>query len=139
MLLLGVFFTFDAMLGLTYLNRFSALATATVVVVSLLGGSGYGVLVGHRITRNLREKGIFTPSRREILLLVLAATVTVAGFLWLLVTIGAVFLNLMMIVIYWLLSASFVAEGLVLLRWERRTGRKVEYEGLWAVKAQPQP
>jgi hypothetical protein len=43
----------------------------------------------------------------------------------------------MMIVTYWLLSASFVAEGLVLLRWERKTGRRVEYEGLWAVKAQP--
>jgi hypothetical protein len=84
MLLLGVLFTFDAMLGSTYPNTFTPLATATVVVVSLLGGSGYGVLVAHRITRSLREKGIFIPSRKEILLLVLAATVTVAGFLWLL-------------------------------------------------------
>ena len=107
------------------------------MVVSLLGGGGYGVLVGHRITRSLREKGIFTPSRKEILSLVLAATVTVAGFLWFIVTIGSVFLHLMMIVIYWLLSASFVAEGLLLLRWERKTGRRVEYEGLWTVKAQP--
>jgi hypothetical protein len=137
MLLLGVFFTFDAMLGSTYLNMFTPLATATVVVVSLLGGSGYGVLVGHRITRSLREKGIFIPSRKEILLLVLAATVTVAVFLWFIVNIGYVFMPMLMTVIYSLLAASFVAEGLLLLRWERKTGRRVEYEGLWAVKAQP--
>jgi hypothetical protein len=93
--------------------------------------------VGHRITRSLREKGIFIPSRKEILLLVLAATVTVAVFLWFIVNIGYVFMPMLMTVIYSLLAASFVAEGLLLLRWERKTGRRVEYEGLWAVKAQP--
>jgi hypothetical protein len=136
MLLIGPFFAFDAVLGLAYLNAFSALLIATVVVVSLVGGSGYGILIGRRIIRSLQERGLFRPSRKELFLVVLAVIVVVAGFLWLVVSFGSVVTDLMMVVIYSFLPATFVTEGIVLLRWEKSTGRRVEYEGLWAIKAQ---
>jgi hypothetical protein len=69
-------------------------------------------------------------------LVVLAVIVVVAGFLWLVVSFGSVVTDLMMVVIYSFLPATFVTEGIVLLRWEKSTGRRVEYEGLWAIKAQ---
>jgi hypothetical protein len=73
-------------------------------------------------------------------LLGLAAIVVIGGFLWLVVSVGSVVTDLMMVVIYSLLPATFVTEGIVLLRWEKSTGRRVEYEGLWAIKAsEPTP
>jgi len=140
MLLIGPFFAFDVLLASAYLNAFSTLLIATVVVVSLVVGSGYGILIGRRIIRTLQERGLFRPSRKELFLLGLAAIVVIGGFLWLVVSVGSVVTDLMMVVIYSLLPATFVTEGIVLLRWEKSTGRRVEYEGLWAIKAsEPTP
>ncbi len=111
-----------------------SLVSVTGLLLSMAIGSGLGLLNANWIARNLERTGVSRLSRRELLLRVAAIAFGLTIYI-LLISFGLVITSLVIAWGYTCGAAAFAVQSAVYLRWEHRTGRKIESEGLWAVKA----
>ena len=137
MLLVGRLFILDGLLGLG-LYAFDGAVTAIVLGVGIVAGLGYGALAARHMIGRLRDKGVFKPTLKDLFMLGLAAVAIVAGF-WLINSAGFIYVRLVILGGLSGLPAARITQALVLRRWELTSGKKVEYDGLWSIKAQPWP
>jgi len=138
MLIVGSLYLIPAALSLGIQNPFNGLTTAAALTISLVAGSGLGGLSGRRMVTRLKEKGVFRPSWKDLFLLGLAIILVAAG-VWLIFNAGIVFSPLATLGGYSFLTASWTTQAVSVWRWEKTSGKKVEYDGLWSIKAQPWP
>jgi hypothetical protein len=138
MLIVGSLYLIPAALSLGIRNPFNGLTTAAALTISLVAGSGLGGLSGRRMVTSLKEKGVFRPSRKDLFLLGLAIILVAAG-VWLIFDAGIVFSPLATLGGYSFLTAAWTTQAVSVWRWEKTSGKKVEYDGLWSIKAQPWP
>lgn len=110
------------------------LTSILIIPVSVLGGLAYGVFIANWVTRSLERTGISRPTRRRFIS-ALVAIVVVLSFYFSFLGFVLTILRPLLIGIFSVLASMFVAQSIVYWRWERRTGKSIEYDGVWGLKA----
>jgi len=105
-----------------------------VLPFGIVGGFAYGSLTATRVTRSLERTGVFRATRRRLLALLIVIVLTVFVYLWFIDLVFTI-LRPLLVGTFSLLASMFAAQSIMYVRWERRTGKRVEYEGAWGVEA----
>jgi hypothetical protein len=111
-----------------------SLVPLLVLPLSVASGFAYGSLLATRVTRSLERTGVFRATRRRLVALLIVIVLTVAVYFWS-IDLVLTILRPLAIGVFSLLASMFAAQSIVYMKWERRTGKRVEYEGAWGVKA----
>jgi hypothetical protein len=112
----------------------SNLVPILVLPSSIALGLAYGLFLVRRVTRNLEKTGFFRPTRKQILASVAAMAVVLTLYVWFIGFIDTI-ISPFLIGEFSLLASRFAAQSLAYLRWERRTGKSIDYEGVWGFRA----
>jgi len=105
-----------------------------VVLCCVIVGFAYGLFLARRVTRSLERTGFLRATRRRVLASLAVAVPAVSLYVWF---IGLIFtiISPFLIAEFSLLASMFAAQSIAYLRWERRTGNWIEYEGVWGFRA----
>jgi len=127
-LYLGLPFTLEARSSL------SDVVPLLVLPLGVAGGFAYGSFLAARVTRSLERTGAFRATGRQLIGAIIAITIFVAVTFWF-IDIYLTILRALTIGVFSSLASMFAAQSIGYVRWEHRTGKRVEYEGAWGVKA----
>ena len=105
-----------------------------VLPLGVTGGFAYGSFLAARVTRSLERTGAFRATRRHLIGALIAITIFVTATFWF-IDIYLEILRPLTIGVFSALASMFAAQSIGYVRWEHRTGKRVEYEGAWGVKA----
>jgi hypothetical protein len=105
-----------------------------VLPLGVAGGFAYGSFLAARVTRSLERTGSFRTTRRQLIGALIASMLFVTATFWF-IDIYLTILRPLTIGVFSSKGSMFAAQSIGYLRWEHRTGKRVEYEGAWGVKA----
>jgi len=105
-----------------------------VLPLGVAGGFAYGSFPAARVTRSLEKTGAFRATRRQLIGALIANMISVAVTFWF-IDLYLTILRPLTIGVFSSLASMFAAQSIGYLRWEHRTGKRVEYEGAWGLKA----
>ncbi len=105
-----------------------------VVLSCVIVGLAYGLFLARRVTRSLERTGLFHATRRRVLASLSVVVPAVSLYIWF---IGFIFtiIGPFLISEFSLLASMFAAQSIAYLRWERKTGNWIEYQGVWGFRA----
>ena len=139
MILAGLF-ALDVVVYLGLPNTLEARSTLSDVIPVLIlpfcvaGGFAYGSFLAARVTKRLERTGAFRGTRRQLIAALIAIVIFVAITFWF-IDLYLTILRPLTIGVFSSIASMSAAQSIGYLRWEHRTGKRVEYEGAWGLKA----
>jgi hypothetical protein len=115
-------------------STLSDMVPLLVLPLGVAGGFAYGSFLAALVTKSLGRTGAFRATRRQLIGALMASMIFVAVRFWF-IDLYLTILRPLTIGVFSSLASMFAAQSIGYVRWEHRTGKRVEYEGAWGVKA----